>query len=70
MLPDFIWTIFCSLPLIELALFALAVWYMVKQRRKRRDSEPRCAKCGYLLYGLPSNICPECGTPFEPVQKT
>ncbi len=27
--------------------------------------EPRCAACGYLLQGLPTNRCPECGTPFE-----
>ena len=32
------------------------------------DDEPRtrCAKCGYLLCGLPEPRCPECGTPFEP----
>ncbi len=26
--------------------------------------EPRCEKCGYLLYQLPERTCPECGTPF------
>jgi len=25
----------------------------------------RCAKCGYRLSGLPSNICPECGQAFD-----
>lgn len=25
--------------------------------------EPRCAGCGYLLYQLKSDRCPECGTP-------
>lgn len=24
-----------------------------------------CKKCGYLLYKLPSSVCPECGTAFE-----
>lgn len=24
-----------------------------------------CAKCEYLLRGLPGAICPECGTPFD-----
>jgi hypothetical protein len=24
--------------------------------------EPRCAKCHYIIVGLPSNICPECGS--------
>lgn len=27
--------------------------------------EPRCSSCGYLLYGLPTNRCPECGNTFE-----
>ncbi len=26
--------------------------------------EPRCAKCGYLLWQLPERRCPECGTTF------
>jgi hypothetical protein len=25
----------------------------------------RCQTCGYLLAGLPSHRCPECGTPFD-----
>jgi len=29
-----------------------------------RLSEPRC-QCGYLLYGLPEPICPECGRPVD-----
>jgi hypothetical protein len=27
-----------------------------------RIEEPRCPNCGYLLYGLKSDRCPECGT--------
>ncbi|UCD28974.1 MAG: hypothetical protein JSV03_00375 [Planctomycetota bacterium] len=26
---------------------------------------PTCRKCDYNLTGLPSNRCPECGTPFN-----
>lgn len=26
-----------------------------------RVTEPQCAKCGYLVHGLESNRCPECG---------
>lgn len=26
--------------------------------------EPRCARCGYLLWNLPQRRCPECGTSF------
>ncbi len=38
-------------------------------RRKWRASDRRkhsqCESCGYLLYGLPQQRCPECGTPFS-----
>jgi len=30
-----------------------------------RVEEPRCRQCGYLLYKLTSDACPECGTPIE-----
>ncbi|UCE60928.1 MAG: hypothetical protein JSU63_04085 [Phycisphaerales bacterium] len=33
-----------------------------KLRISIKIEEPRCPQCGYLLYGLPSNCCPECGT--------
>lgn len=29
---------------------------------------PRCLHCDYILHGLPSNICPECGTAFDPAR--
>jgi len=29
-----------------------------------RIEEPRCPMCDYLLYGLVSDRCPECGTPI------
>jgi hypothetical protein len=28
-------------------------------------TEPRCPNCEYLLYGLKSDRCPECGTPIS-----
>ena len=36
-----------------------------KLRFKIEIEEPRCEKCGYLLYRLTANRCPECGEPFE-----
>ena len=30
-----------------------------------RVEEPRCPDCEYLLYGLTSNTCPECGATVE-----
>lgn len=36
-------------------------------RRARATYDPwKCARCGYLLYGLTEPRCPECGTPFDP----
>ena len=28
-----------------------------------------CKECGYPLHGLPTNVCPECGTAFDPREK-
>lgn len=28
-----------------------------------------CKQCGYCLYGLPENRCPECGRAFDPTDK-
>jgi hypothetical protein len=33
--------------------------------RRRRMASGRCAKCGYILFGLPAPRCPECGTTFS-----
>ncbi len=30
-----------------------------------QTEEPRCRQCGYLLYKLTSDTCPECGTPIH-----
>jgi Zn finger protein HypA/HybF involved in hydrogenase expression len=30
-----------------------------------RTEEPTCSQCGYLLYRLTSDNCPECGTPVQ-----
>lgn len=34
--------------------------------QRRSASTLHCAKCQYDLTGLRQNICPECGTPFDP----
>jgi ribosomal protein L37E len=28
--------------------------------------QSECPSCGYLLFGLPTAQCPECGNPFDP----
>lgn len=46
-----------------------AGWLISRHRsrrwRARRRAEPRCPFCGYLLHGLPTRRCPECGRPFD-----
>ena len=33
-----------------------------------KPDRTRCQKCGYMLKGLTSSRCPECGTNFKPKQ--
>lgn len=36
-------------------------------QRDRDDTHRlRCAHCGYDLFGLPNDVCPECGHEFDP----
>ena len=42
--------------------FGGAVCAVCKLRISIRIEEPRCPTCDYLLYGLVSDRCPECGT--------
>jgi hypothetical protein len=32
---------------------------------RRILGDMRCSQCGYCLYGVPTNRCPECGTVFD-----
>ena len=34
---------------------------------RRRGEEPRCRACGYLLIGIESERCPECGAFLSPL---
>ena len=34
---------------------------LVRRRAQLKRQPPTCADCGYLLVGLPSDTCPECG---------
>lgn len=39
---------------------------VVRQQRARRwAAQGRCSNCGYLLHGLASERCPECGEVIE-----
>jgi hypothetical protein len=45
------------------SLFATTAIAMFWIRRRARRLVPRCRSCGYLLRGLTSSRCPECGEP-------
>jgi hypothetical protein len=48
------------LPVGETSCSNCGLWITV------RVNEPRCEQCGYLLYMLRGDRCPECGTPVPP----
>ncbi len=49
------------LPCLLLTSYSWLPPYVRWQRRRRG----LCAECGYLLRGLPTARCPECGRPFD-----
>ncbi len=58
------------LPIGLAALWLIFVPMMLAIVAVRRKYWPvyglgRCQHCGYMLFGLTSKRCPECGTPFE-----
>lgn len=46
---------------IVVAAAILFRWLLIRSAG-RVASEDRCAKCGYIVMGLPGLICPECGS--------
>jgi rubrerythrin len=58
-----------ALFLIALAVAAALILRRFHQSRmqamERRLVEPTCDQCGYIILGLQSPRCPECGTPIS-----
>jgi hypothetical protein len=57
------------MPLIVMSLCLLVVGIMMIKRgfrSSRRGYEPHCRSCGYILLGIDSQRCPECGTAISP----
>lgn len=48
--------------LILAAALTTPLLLILRLRSTFRFSERRCAKCHYNILGLPSNVCPECGS--------
>jgi hypothetical protein len=46
----------------------VAILFYIRRHQLLADTG-RCLQCGYNLYGLDSNRCPECGTPFTPTSR-
>lgn len=45
----------------------LALRVLVRPRATAKPAQPCCAACGYLVRGLPTFICPECGMDLREV---
>lgn len=43
------------------SIAAMLGWVLLVVLHKRRESETRCRRCGYILRGLSEPRCPECG---------
>ena len=52
---------------VMFAIIQLAMLYVAHRLGPVvRRLEGKCARCGYMLRGLPEPRCPECGTLFNP----
>jgi len=51
---------------IPISLLPALLLYGYRRWRRKRHSPGRCRNCGYMLRGLRSGRCPECGALFDP----
>jgi hypothetical protein len=59
------WFLFLPALLFAVAVALWLAWLIV--RRKGGVSDASCAACGYLVIGLTTPICPECGSDLSKV---
>jgi class 3 adenylate cyclase len=50
-----------------LSIVAIVIAMITLALRKRGTGEPSCGNCGYGVQGLPTFICPECGSDLRQV---
>jgi hypothetical protein len=58
--PTAFWLLVFGLPLV------LATFLIRAGRKRWIGSDPHCRACNYILHGLQSNRCPECGATLSP----
>jgi len=53
--------------LLGLSVFRWRAWFALHpfSRTRYRIAKNQCPACGYSLHNLPSDTCPECGTPLN-----
>ncbi len=63
-----------KLPFMQMGAVYLAIitpWSLWAWRCRPAMYQPwQCQACGYALFGLRQNRCPECGRPFDPALVT
>ncbi len=52
--------------ILGVILLAMGIALIYRESRRRLGDDPHCRKCGYLLLGLESQRCPECGAILSP----
>lgn len=53
--------------LAVIAVLAVAARWLIGRARSRVSWDERCAACGYVVWGLPEPVCPECGSDLRRV---
>jgi class 3 adenylate cyclase len=56
-----------TLPLLLVLTLGAVIAVLLWRRRARMDTQSRCGQCGYVVTGLPSFTCPECGSDLRVV---
>jgi class 3 adenylate cyclase/predicted RNA-binding Zn-ribbon protein involved in translation (DUF1610 family) len=46
---------------------AVGVWLVRRWRSEHRAADPTCGHCGYIVTGLTTFVCPECGSDLREV---
>jgi len=69
-LPIFPWILPIGVMSVLLVVWAIGCMVILALTHRRRKWSPifpdgYCQRCGYSLFGLPGDRCPECGTTFD-----